>query len=431
MKICIVSQTFAPQDEGGAEISSRHAATNLSARHEVVVLSLGMAGVAGAEPGECVTNAAYRLVRLPFHNAYLPGQKAPPLPRWRKALWHIKNAIGAVDPADMRRFLQKERPDLLYAQNSSRMQPALYRVAAELRIPVVQHLRDYALLCPGTSMYYKGKTPEYPPLSSRILTARARKASASVGTVIAVSGFVKQRFVKNGLFPRADWHVLHNTNTARSAFDEALMRERPAPEPGFTFGYLGAISHEKGVKVMLEAFCNLPADLNARLLIAGRGKADFTGEMRVLAEARAPGRVEWLGHVPPEAVLARSEVVLMPSIWHEPLGRVPIEAAIYRLPTIAAQSGGIPEVVEQSRIGWTYEAESILALAALMKKAAEPGAAAWRLSLSAHFPGLANFRGTAEETNFYERLENILTYAVTHNSHAAASVALPLAGARK
>lgn len=156
MKICIVAQTFAPQEEGGAEISARHAALNLSARHTVVVLSLGRAGTAGAEPGECPTSAPYRLYRVPFRNAYLPGPKRPSVGRLTKALWHAKSAWGAVRAADLRAFFHAENIDLIYAQNSARLQPALYQVAADLGIPVCQHLRDYALLCPRTSMYRAG-----------------------------------------------------------------------------------------------------------------------------------------------------------------------------------------------------------------------------------------------------------------------------------
>lgn len=409
MKICVVSQTFAPQDEGGAEISSRHAARNLALRHDVVVLALGLSGEPGAEPGDGPATHGYRVHRVPFRNSYLPGAKRPAVGRTTKALWHARNAVGAVNEADLHHFFQAEKVDLIYAQNSSRMQPALYRVAARMGIPVCQHLRDYALLCPRTSMYRSGENCATPCGTCRLLTVRARQASSTVGTVIAVSDFVRRRYLGHGLFTDADWHVLHNTNTVRADFDAGLLAGRPAPAPGFTIGYLGALSQEKGVEVLLRAFCALPAALDARLLIAGRGHQDFVAQMQQLVHnAGAADRVEWLGHVKPEVVLAQSEVIVVPSLWHEPQSRVLVESAVYGVPVIAARTGGSPEIVDGHGTGWTYAATDADALRGLLHTAAENGADAWRASLVQRFPGLAGFRGTAEDTGFYDRLEGIL-----------------------
>jgi glycosyltransferase involved in cell wall biosynthesis len=414
MKICVVSETFAPQDEGGAEISSRHAARNLSTNHDVVVLALGLDGIKGAEPGEVPSTSGYRIHRVPFRNSYLPGAKRPAVGALSKALWHARNAVGAVDAADLRAFFQAEKFDLIYAQNNSRMQPALYCVAANLGIPVCQHLRDYALLCPRTSMYRGGQNCATPCGTCRMLTLRARQATSTVNTVIAVSNFVRRRYLEHGLFTDADWHVLHNTNTVRADFDAALLAGRPDPTHGFTIGYLGALSQEKGVEVLLRAFCALPAALEARLLVAGRGHQGFVDQMQqIVRDAGVADRVEWLGHVKPETVFARSEVIVVPSLWHEPQGRVLVESAVYGLPVIAARTGGTAEIVEGQGTGWTYDATDTNALRSLLQTAAESGAANWRASSADRFPGLVGFLGTAEDTGFYSKLEGILVSAMS------------------
>lgn len=412
MKICIVSQTFAPQPEGGAEISSRYAAKNLSKRHDVVVLALGKAGIEDAPVGECRSGEAYRVHRIAFENSYLPLPQRPETSAAHRAIWHSRNALGAVSKSDLLDFLRREMFDLVYAQNSSRMQPAVYRAADALGIPVVQHLRDYALLCPRTSMFRNGQNCTSPCMSCKLLTARARRASESVGTVIAVSDFVRQRFVGQDMFSKADFHVLHNTNTAEADFSAELLAVRPAPEPVFTFGYLGALSEEKGVERLVEAFLSLPLNLPAKLLMAGRGQDAFVTSMKDRTAHLPAERIEWLGQVRPEDVYARSEVVIVPSVWHEPQGRTLIEAAVYGVPAFAANTGGTPEVVQLQRTGLCYDAQDSAALAGLMIDAAKDGSDAWRARLGTAFPGLSGFAGTAEATGYYERLESLLQAAV-------------------
>lgn len=418
MKICIVAQTFAPQDESGAEISSRHLAANLAREHDVVVLALGLEGSEDAEPGEHPTGASYRLVRVPFRNSYLPLPRRPNVGRARKLLWHAKSAWGAVRAEDLRGFFRRERVDLIYAQQAARFLPALYDVAAEMGISVCQHLRDYALLCPRTSMFRDGQNCRTQCLTCRAATARARHASSKVGTVIAVSEFVRDRFQRQGAFPDASWHVLLNTNMSRAAFEPALLSHPRTPHEVFTFGYLGVLTREKGVEDLLRAFLALPERLNAQLVLGGRGQPNNLSRFHAIAAASPMGhRVKWLGHVPsPETVYAQSDVIVMPSLWHEPQGRVLIEAAVYRLPVIAASTGGIPEVVEAEGTGWVYSPEQPNALQELMAKAASYGSAGWQEAVPRLFPGLMSFLGTAEGTGYYERLSAILAEAAAHRA---------------
>ncbi len=408
----MVAQTFAPQQEGGAEVSSRHGAANLSRTHDVVVLALGAGKAGPTSVGEHPTGAPWRLHRIEYRGEYLPEALKSTAPLWKKTLWHVQAAIGPVRRDDLRAFFAEERFDLIYAQNAMRFQPHLFDVAAELRLPVVQHLRDYALLCARTSMFRNGRNCEHACLTCKVLTVRARSASRSVGTVIAVSDFVRKRYQQAGVFPGADWHVLHNTNTARADFDPGLLTERAVPNGPVTFGYLGALSPEKGAEDLLRAFATIPPELGCRLLVAGRGVGAYVNGLRALGETLCPGRVEWLGHVPPSVVFRAADVVVVPSRWHEPQGRVLVEAATCGVPVIAARTGGIPEIVDGHRIGWCYDPAQTGQLAALMQDAATGGAAHWRGRVPGLFPGLTGYHGTAEDSRYYERLEQILQTAL-------------------
>jgi glycosyltransferase involved in cell wall biosynthesis len=49
------------------------------------------------------------------------------------------------------------------------------------------------------------------------------------------------------------------------------------------------------------------------------------------------------------------DVLAVPSLWHEPFGRVAIEAMAWGIPVIASRRGGLPEIVQPGVNGWLFE----------------------------------------------------------------------------
>ncbi|MGV0618019.1 glycosyltransferase [Mycolicibacterium elephantis] len=409
MKIVIAAQTFAPQDEGGAEISTRLAAMELQGRHDVVVLSLGHSRDAVANAGTSVQDGI-RVIRIPFHAPYLPGPQPSQSSLLEKAAWHTKVMRGAVDPSDVAQVLEVEAPDIIYSQCTARMQPALWRCAQSMGIPVVQHLRDYSFLCPKSSMFKGNANCEQRCRACKFLTSRLEPASEGVQTVIAVSDFVRRRYLAHGMFKQARWHVMHNTNTPLAAFnDDAMERRIKGEQQPFTFGYLGSLSSEKGVEDLLNAFVRLETDIKARLILGGRGNEAYVAELKEKMRGKP---VEFLGYVPAHDVYGAADVMVSCSRWHEPQSRILVESAVYGVPIIATNRGGSPEVITSSKIGWVYDPDKPNDLYDALTRALQLKRSGWEKAREASFPGLSRFNGTAEASKYYQRLEQILEGAL-------------------
>lgn len=413
MKICIVSQTFAPQEEGGAEISARVGAIQLGKNHDVTVLALGKEGDPLVPPGEAQLAGGIRVVRLAWNNSYLPGSRKPSANIIHRAQWHLRTALGAICVEGLKAFLKREQFDLIYAQNSAYMQPALFQAAENAGTPVCLHLRDYALLCPKTSMFRRGDNCEKQCFDCSLLSKRM-KTSGEGMTVIAVSHSLKKRFLQNGVLDKADWHVMHNRNTAQKCFDKSLLgRSKPATDT-FTFGYLGNLTKEKGIRDLIDAFQALPNNRSARLIVAGRGRSS---EEAYLRQAATQHNIDFRGFVAPQEVYRVADAVILPSLWHEPQSRILIEAPLHGIPIIGSARGGTPEVVEDQETGWCYDPAEPGALARLMGMALEIGQKEWWRRRDELFPGIANFQGTAEQSGYYKNLERILVTATHGEVH--------------
>jgi glycosyltransferase involved in cell wall biosynthesis len=408
MKICIVAQTFAPQEEGGAEIVARMCAAELSRYHDVIVLSLGLEGDEIAPPGESTNSDGIRVLRVNWHNSYLPGPRKPAIGKLAKLLWHLRSALGATSASDVKQLLLREKVDLVYAHNSARMQPAIFEATSALGIPLCLHLHDYALLCPKSSMFRSSGNCEKPCLECRVLTARIKSSSGDGVTVISVSDALRQRFLRNGVLPKADWHVLLNANRSEALFQTPLVGRDRGTSERFTFGYLGALAEEKGIEDLIRAFLKLPLRDDATLLVAGRGREDYVQHLKSLV-GDAP--VTFLGFVPPEEVYKVADVIVVPSRWHEPQSLILMEAATYGVPVIGTERGGTPEILRDLGTGWCYDPDKDNALVDTLDRALSIGRERWWLERNRHFPGIEGFRGTSEASGYYQRLNDILVAA--------------------
>jgi glycosyltransferase involved in cell wall biosynthesis len=75
------------------------------------------------------------------------------------------------------------------------------------------------------------------------------------------------------------------------------------------------------------------------------------------------GRAQFLGWTDPGSFYPQIDVLVVPSLWSEPFGRVCIEAFSQGVAVVAARSGALPEIVETGNSGLTFEAGDDHALA--------------------------------------------------------------------
>lgn len=154
---------------------------------------------------------------------------------------------------------------------------------------------------------------------------------------------------------------------------QGLPSERPP-----TLGFVGRLTPEKGLDVLLDALARLPSDVRA--VVAGAGPAE--PELRRRADALGlAGRVSWLGFVEHErmpGVYGQLDLLVVPSRttagWKEQFGRVVIEALAARVPVVAADSGELSRLLSSTEGGWLFPEGDVAALAGTLRRLlASPG----------------------------------------------------------
>jgi glycosyltransferase involved in cell wall biosynthesis len=331
MKILYINSLYSPYIEGGAEISLKLIVEGMKSRgYEVVVLSLS--------PGKSLEESSedgIKVYRAPLKNFYWPYSKSRPSLPIRVA-WHAKDSYNRGMKGNVKEVLLREKPDVVSCHNLAGWSVGVWDEIQKAGIPIVQVLHDLYLLCANSNMF-KGDTPcATPCLSCHLLRLKHPEKSGQVSAVVGISNSILSRFTEMDYFRNAQKFVIHNT---RSIPEPPPKSKRKPGEP-LRIGYLGTLSKIKGIEWLIDQFHSL--DFKASLLIGGRGKKAYEERLKSLAHHKD---ISFAGYVPSKEFYRRIDVLVVPSLWQEPLGMVAIEALANNLPVIANKSGGLQETV--------------------------------------------------------------------------------------
>jgi glycogen synthase len=147
---------------------------------------------------------------------------------------------------------------------------------------------------------------------------------------------------------------------------EEFRAERLADGEKMIF-FAGRLEYEKGVQTVLDALPLVDKVVPVRFFVAGVG----THEQALREHVERDGldaRVEFLGFVPDEELAmyyAAADLAVVPSLY-EPFGMVALETMAAGTPCIAADTGGLRELVVHDATGLRFEPGDPASLAGAM-----------------------------------------------------------------
>jgi glycosyltransferase involved in cell wall biosynthesis len=237
----------------------------------------------------------------------------------------VQRAGYYLERRRVERELRRVNPDFILTQTQTGY-PAV-RYGDNHDATVILFLRAYELLYDeaythrGNRAASKAVNAVFRPINKRFADYCLQHADV----LVANSGFVADAYEQ--WCGRRPEHIIDfvDTDSYRvSETGDAILHVNPC--------------QKKGIDVTLNVARRLP---DHRFIVTG------TPETAEIEEAMANlENVEHVGYVDDiRNVYRQAKLVVMPSRWPEPLGRIPIEAGISGIPTVAADRGGLPEAV--------------------------------------------------------------------------------------
>jgi glycosyltransferase involved in cell wall biosynthesis len=260
--------------------------------------------------------------------------------------------------------IQEFKPDVVHVQHLMGLPAALLTRLHVAQIPYVITLHDYWWVCANAQLLTNYDStvcggPRGHLNCTRCAVARGGSGAWLVAPALWGSLRLRDSLLAKGLQRAhallastpfvAQWYQSHGAPAAKMQL-LPLGVDLPAdfahthtPGRPLQVAYLGGLAWQKGVHVAVDAFWGL--DETAELWIAGAADdPDYEARLR----ENAGPNVHFLGRLERDAVwalLARVDVVVVPSLWYETYSYLLHEALAAGVPVVASQLGVMAETI--------------------------------------------------------------------------------------
>jgi glycosyltransferase involved in cell wall biosynthesis len=320
-------------------------------------------------------------------------------------------------------LLEEFKPDVIHMNNVHRQLTLSILDAPYLKkhhVPVVYTAHDYILVCPAYTMvnghgevcdacldkHFMHAVKNVCVKGSRTKSALAtmeaeflkfNHAYSKIDLIIAPSQFMKSKLNEGGFASKTvamqnfltDSQMAMGTRVANThKFEDAQAGARPY------FLFFGRLSKEKGILTLVKAF------LQAAGLDEGAGSETGAGaghnevlpdtwdlhivgdgpereaieQLIASAGPQAVSRIHLLGYKSGEDLqreVGNARFSVLSSEWRENMPYSGLESLVAQTPIIGADIGGIPELVEEDRTGFTFESRDAADLRDVLMRAVD------------------------------------------------------------
>ena len=409
MKILYVTHQFLPDYLAGTEILVHRTAREFERRGHAATVFAGFPSADAAKSHGRLDSYVYDgipVYRSHYHRRFELGDGNQMLEEYDNPL--VLESFGRV--------MEKVEPDIVHIYHLHRLSARIVEACKARGVPVVFTLTDYWTFCPTCQLLasdgticsgpdrnmancfrhmaeYAGKAKWFEAVPDAVLGLFIRAGASGIWPKNTVRDVLRALLDRPGLIRTMMALVdeiqaptrLMGEMLVRFGLDErkirtipfgveypdAEFRRSPREDGNLRVGFIGSLLFHKGAHVLCEAVRLLPEDTPVKIDIYGSPKhrPDYARQLQSIV-GQDP-RVVFRGEFPPErlfAILARMDVLVLPSLWHENTPLVVHSAQAVGLPVIAADVDGIGEVVADGENGLLFEKGNMKKLASILER---------------------------------------------------------------
>jgi glycosyltransferase involved in cell wall biosynthesis len=280
----------------------------------------------------------------------------------------IPNTIWSSDShRAFAQLLRRENPQVVHIHNTFMMiSPSIYSACRDQKVPVVQTLHNFRLLCPAATFFRDGKVCEecvddglWKSVSHGCYRD-SRSATATVALMLAVHrkldtwNELVDRFIALSDFSR-DKFVTSGFPAKKIVVKPNFVAPDPGPRDcdGEYALFIGRLSREKGLPTLVEGWTRLKIHMPLQIIGDGPERQSLEAQVNAggVCSITFRGRCS---HVATLGAVKRAKFVVLPSECYENFPMSIVEAFACGTPVICSRLGGMAELVDDYRTGLLF-----------------------------------------------------------------------------
>ena len=273
---------------------------------------------------------------------------------------------------EIKKMIREKHIDLIHVHNTlSLISPSVYYAAFKCKVPVIQTVHNFRLLCPGAAFVRNGTICE-DCVEKGLLCSVKGKCYRNSRLQTLVSAFTLKLHRMLGTYGKIYYICLTEFNKKKLL--QLNNKGKQLIEPGHIFIkpnfvwpkgeifpmekrknqflYAGRLDALKGIWVLLEAWKKIKG---CQLVICGGGPEEAS--IGSFLEKNGMENVRLLGQVSHEQVLEilrESRALLMPTQWYEGQPMVILESYSVGTPVIGSSLGNVKDMIVEKVTGCTF-----------------------------------------------------------------------------
>ncbi|KEO71827.1 glycosyltransferase [Anditalea andensis] len=306
----------------------------------------------------------YTVEKMKFFNS--TGIKG--LFQFAGSIWNISATQKLI------RKLNEFKPDLVHIHNwHFASGPLIIRAIHKKKIPIILTLHNFRLLCPSGILFHNGSI--YTESLKVDFPFRAVFSGVYRNSILQTFwlAFIIWFHKVIGTWNMVSRYLLL-TDFARNIFIESsfsVFEEKLVVKPNFLlknecvgiferstdFLFVGRLTEEKGIKVILDAF------IGSKYVIKIVGEGPLKEMVQVAA--KSSHNIIYIGPLDKNGVLlemAKCSAIVFPSVWYEGMPMTIIEALAMGTPVIASNIGAMMSMIESGNNGFLFEVGDVKSL---------------------------------------------------------------------
>lgn len=283
---------------------------------------------------------------------------------------------------EVKKLIRANQIDIVHVHNTLTMvSPSVFYAAFKCKVPVVQTLHNFRMLCPAGSFFRDNVIcEECVEHGMRCAIRHKCYRNSKLQSFVSAAILQIHRFI--GTYRRVNFICLTEFNRKKLLESLDTKREIVDPKrvyikPNFTFAeevvlnkeqpdeeyflFAGRVEALKGIDIAVKAFEKLP---DKKLYVAGNGP--MMEEMQRYVKEHHIENVKFLGYLQKEEMSEKfyhAKAVIMTSQCYEAFAMTIAEAYSYGVPVIAGRVGNMDGMVQEGITGvkFTYDSAEDLA----------------------------------------------------------------------